>query len=290
MATDAGPVTLATVDQLESRAAQWRAWSESSEAALQSLRNQADEHLAAAGGILVAHASNWQIPPELTDTVKKAESLSEHVASDDQAAAALKEREATANVFGRISVRYHEHQTEEDRAKASTELRALLIPIGRGAPPTTVAEADSERKSAADLEAQAEGIDSQAQAAEARVTAYQSELERRNEAIKAQGFDSLYETAVLQTSGPQAVDSPLVLKKGEQAYLSAPATPARMVSRTRYVGGSSGFSFPIGHTGIRYRVGSFHGQPIHEESLSKLDVARSFSVINGSPIWAAPSR
>ncbi|HSS95039.1 MAG TPA: hypothetical protein VLR46_13780, partial [Candidatus Dormibacteraeota bacterium] len=37
------------------------------------------------------------------------------------------------------------------------------------------------------------------------------------------------------------------------------------------VGGSQGFSFPIGHTGIRYRVGSFHGHPVEQSSLTKLD-------------------
>jgi hypothetical protein len=40
------------------------------------------------------------------------------------------------------------------------------------------------------------------------------------------------------------------------------------------VGGSQGFSFPIGHTGIRYRVGSFHGHPIEQQSLTKLDSGR----------------
>jgi len=85
------------------------------------------------------------------------------------------------------------------------------------------------------------------------------------------GFDSLYEAAVLQTMGAQVVDSPLVLNNGEQAYLSAPATLARMTTRTHFVGGSSGFSFPIGHTGIRYRVGSFSGEPVHPQSLTKLN-------------------
>lgn len=271
VSTDAGAVTLATADQLSARAAVWREWVTNANASAQALRRQAEDHFATAGGILVAHASDWQIPPELRDTVQRAQSLTVHIATDDQTAAALKVSETTANVFGRIGVRYHEHQTEQDRAKVRMELRALLTPIGRGAPPTTVAEADSERKSAAELEAEAQGIDTQIQAGEARATAYQSEFERRKEAIKAMGFDSLYEAAVLQTSGAQPVDSPLVPKKGEQAYLSTPATLARMVSRTRYVGGSSGFSFPIGHTGIRYRVGSFHGHPIHQESMTKLD-------------------
>jgi len=85
------------------------------------------------------------------------------------------------------------------------------------------------------------------------------------------GFDSLYTAAVLQTAGAQPVDAPLVLKSRERAYLAEPATLARMVTRTHYVGGSSGFSFPIGHTGIRYRVGRFSGHPVQQQALNRLD-------------------
>jgi hypothetical protein len=112
-----------------------------------------------------------------------------------------------------------------------------------------------------------------------RASDWDEEAGRRKEAIRTMGFDSLYETAVLKTTGPQAVDSPLVLKNGEMAYLAVPATLARMVTRTHYLGGSSGFSFPIGHTGIRYRVGAFRGEPVHQQSLTKLD-AGTFVLTN----------
>jgi hypothetical protein len=42
-------------------------------------------------------------------------------------------------------------------------------------------------------------------------------------------------------------------------------------TRTTYVGASQGVSIPIGHTGIRYRVGTFHGQPVQQTSLSQVD-------------------
>lgn len=269
--TDAGAVTLATAEQLRTRAGVWRDWAAKAKASAQKLREQADDHLASAGGILVAHASEWAVPSELHDAVQSAESLTQHIGSDDQTAAELKQQEASAGIFGRIGVRHHEHQTEKDRGKSATLLRPLLVSVGRAAPQVTVPAADAERKAAADLQAEAASTDQQVQAAEARAAAYESEVARRTDAIKAMGFDSLYEAAVLQTSGAQPVDSPLVLKKGEQAYLSTPATLARMVSRTHYVGGSSGFSFPIGHTGIRYRVGSFRGQPIRDQSLTNID-------------------
>ena len=49
------------------------------------------------------------------------------------------------------------------------------------------------------------------------------------------------------------------------------ATLARQQTRRQWVGGSEGFSFPIGHTGIRYRVGSFHGHPVEQQLLARLD-------------------
>jgi len=57
----------------------------------------------------------------------------------------------------------------------------------------------------------------------------------------------------------------------EEAYVSVPAVLARQTTRTRYSGGSQGFSFPIGHTGIRYRVGSFSGHPIQSSSITDVD-------------------
>jgi hypothetical protein len=147
----------------------------------------------------------------------------------------------------------------------------LSFRFARAAPTTTVAGVEDRRKEAADLQSQATTLDDQVKAADGWAAAFEAEVARRREAIKAMGFDSLYEAARLQTSEAPPVDSPLLLKTGEHAYVSVPATLARMLTRTHFVGGSSGFSFPIGHTGIRYRIGSFRGQPVHQESLAKID-------------------
>src|SRR4029077_3755622 len=77
--------------------------------------------------------------------------------------------------------------------------------------------------------------------------------------------------ASLQARGPVHVESPLILKKAEQAAVSVAASLARQQTRRQWVGGSQGFSFPIGHTGIRYRVGSFRGHPVEQQSLTRLD-------------------
>jgi hypothetical protein len=269
--TDAGFVTLATADALGARAAEWRAWATNAAASAQALSSQAEDHLAAAGEMLVAHSTEWSVPSDLQATVQQARALNERVAADDARDAALKGQEPTAGFFGRIGARHEEHQVKQDRSNSAGKLRALLIPIARSAPAASVAAADTERNAATDLETQARSLEAQVAAAQGRASEWDQEVERRKEAIKAMGFDSLYEAAVLQTTGAQPVDAPLVLKGAERAYVSVPATLARMVTRTHYVGGSSGLSFPIGHTGIRYRVGAFRGEPVHQQSLSKLD-------------------
>src|SRR5579859_491086 len=277
--TDAGPVTLAQVGDLQSRASQWRDWATRTKTTAQSLRSQAEDRLATAGAILVGRLTEWKVPANLQAPVKEAAALTSQITADDQTTASLKERESSEGLFGRIGVSHQEHVVERERSQSAGQLRTLLIPIARSAPTATISEADEQRKAAADLESQASALDAQIQGAEAWAAACDGEVGRRQEAIKAMGFDSLYEAAVLQTSGPSSVGCPLVLKKGEQAYLSIPATLARMVTRTHYVGGSSGFSFPILHTGIRYRVGSFRGEPVHQEALTKLD-AGTFVVTN----------
>ena len=277
--TDAGPVTLATLDQLEARVTQWRNWIAESTTMARLLRSQADDHLAAAGAVLVARAADWPVPADLKATVEQAQAIRARIAADDSSVAALKDQEASAGILARVGVRHHEHQVLHDRDTAATQVRALLIPIARSAPSTGIAEAEAERKSASDLEVQASNLETQIQAAQARDSSRDEEIARRKSAINEMGFDSLFEAAVLQTSGAPSVDSPLLLKRGEQAYLSVAATLARMVSKTHYVGGSSGFSFPIGHTGIRYRVGSFRGQPVSQQSLTRLDTGE-FVVTN----------
>ena len=269
--TDAGPVTLASVEALQARGVQLRDWVAKASEQAQTLRTNADEQIAAAGATLMARPTDWAIPGDLQPTTQQARALTEHIAADDQRADDLKGDESTAGVFGRIGVKHHEHQVEQDRSRAATQLHGLLVSIARSAPSSTFPDADQQRKAAFDLETQAGQIDAQIESARAAAKACDEEVVHRHDAIKAMGFDSLYEAARLKTSGAQPVDSPLILKAGEQAYLSVPATLARMTTRTHYAGHSSGFSFPIGHTGIRYRVGSFRGEPVQQQSLTKLD-------------------
>jgi hypothetical protein len=219
------------------------------------------------------------VPPALAEVVEQAKSMVAQITEDDRHVRELDSRASTGGVFGRIGAWREGRAAKQGRAADSGSLRNLLIQIAEAAPPTTLPEAEGEKNAAADLKAQANSLDVQIRIAKDSVARLNQEVTNREAAVRAMGFDSLYQTALLQTSGPQPVESPLVLKAGETAYVSVPATLARLVTRTHYVGRSSGFSFPIGHTGIRYRVGSFSGQPIQQQSLTKLDVG-SFVLTN----------
>ena len=277
--TDAGPVTLATVDDLRVRASQWRDWAQKSSASAQSLRTRAEDEYAAAGTVLVAHAAGWTPAPELAASLAEAHALTDQARADDLSDASLREHESSAGFLGRISVRRQERHIEHDRAEIETKLRGLLISIARSAPSSSVGEANPHAEAAQQLDAKAAAMESDIESAKQWAAACDAEVARRNQAIEAMGFDSLYDAAVLERSGAPTVDAPLVLKKGERAYLASAATLARMVSRTHYEGRTSGFSFPIGHTGIRYRIGGFRGEPVRQDLVSKIDTG-TFVVTN----------
>ena len=61
---------------------------------------------------------------------------------------------------------------------------------------------------------------------------------------------------------PEVQSSRLIQKKGEVVHLELDATMLKDVTVHQSQGGYSGFSFPIGKTGIRYRVGGYKGQSV----------------------------
>ncbi len=221
--------------------------------------------------MLVPRRKEWTVPGAINGQVDRATALAGSIADNDKTIAELKDSESHANVFGRIGAWRHDREIARARVAEGTELRSLLIQIAKSSPPSTIPEAEAGIRAATDVEEQAATLDQQIETTRRSVTGLDDELTRRGDSLRSMGFDALYEAAVLQTSGPTAVDSPLLLKAGEVAYLSVPAALSRMVTRTRYVGGSSGFSFPIGHTGIRYRVGTYRGHPVQRQALTNLD-------------------
>lgn len=269
--TEGGPVTLSPLAALRDRIRELTDWSATATTTSAAWDSEADDQFAAAGAILVPHSGEWAVPAGLQKTVDRAKGLVAQIGEHDQTSQQLKEQESHGNLLRRVDAWRHERNINRDRTAEAADLRRLLIEIAKGAPASTVAEADTPRGTATQIAARAAKLDKQIDEVRNSLAAMTQEVAQREASIQAMGFDALYEAALLQTSGAAPVESPLLLKSGEVAYLSMPATLARMVTRTHYVGGTSGVSFPIGHTGIRYRVGGFSGHPVQQQSLTNLD-------------------
>lgn len=78
---------------------------------------------------------------------------------------------------------------------------------------------------------------------------------------------------------PDVPSSPLVQKKGEIVHLQVQATLLKDVTVRQSQGGYSGFSFPIGKTGIRYRVGGYRGHSV-EVGTKRVPADDGFLVIS----------
>jgi hypothetical protein len=158
-----------------------------------------------------------------------------------------------------------------DEAAVTAELRGVLIQIGEAPAAGELLEAKPLRDAGASDYAQSNSLREAAKAKSEEATRLAEEVGRRRASLESMGFDSLYTAAWLQIHGPTPVGTSLVLKKGEQAYVVTAATLARHGRKMEWVGGSQGFSFPIAHTGIRYRVGSYRGHPVAHEVLNQID-------------------
>ena len=271
--TDGGPVTLVDMDGLNTALASARAKQHEHEQEAQSLSGLAAGLWTQRGRLLLAGDTRWPQPPSIAPLVASAKSLDDQV-HDLDARLAEMQAETHTGLSGIVAkaTEWNEHRKlVADRANLDGQLRTVLIQLGRQSPEVTLPDADiiGSQAKAADLQAQ-QALTAAADSGSVANT-FENEVQRRTEAQSQMGFDSLYLAAYLQTHGPEPVQRPLVLKRGEQAYVSVAATLARQQTRRQWVGGSQGFSFPIGHTGIRYRVGSYRGHPVEQQFLARLD-------------------
>lgn len=270
---DVGTVTLATLDQLRMLRDQAAAEAQALTNKESDLQSQAEQRFADAGAIIVPRESEASLGNDLKPQVDRASQLVETIKSLDKMVDEIAQRRHSGlrGALDRVGDWNETKKSQGARDRASTELRQLLIAIGRTAADSPLADAAKAASDAIDLEKAAAEATSTAAAKSAEAAGYGAEINRREASQKEMGFDALYTAAYLSKYGPPAVTSPLELKRGEHALLAMPATLARNQTRTRYVGGSRGFSFPIGHTGIRYRVGSFHGQPVSQQVMTQID-------------------
>ena len=272
VALPSGPVTLETLDdlaaQLNRLAAEAKQILQSSEAPIANAKLKVEQ----AGELLMAHKTEWDITA-VTNQVTAATQLQAEVSQLNQQIQELASlpHSGLGGFLHSLTDGHREHELEAQRFKVLDQLHAAIDTFVEQAPVKTIPEADALRAEAQIQLAQAKSLIDQQHAKIDAGKAIADEIQRRQAAMKVMGFDSLYTAAWLQTHGPAPVSSPLTLKPKELAYVSVPAVLARLTTRTRYTGGSQGFSFPIGHTGIRYRVGSFNGHPVQSSSITDVD-------------------
>jgi hypothetical protein len=273
VATDGGRVTLIDLPGLRARLAAQQNQIQSLTAQRESLRALSEVLWVQRGKILVDRIPDWTAAPELAGLIREAQPLEQALEADDATLQSIHGREHTGvgGLLGKVGDWSDSRKASGDRTRLDAQLHPLLLQIGRLAPEVTVPDADSLRMQALAADTQAQQLETQTAEISAVVNLTTEEVQRRSESEHEMGFDAPYLAASLHADGPQPVESPLILKRREQAFISVPATLARQQTRRQWVGGSQGFSFPIGHTGIRYRVGSFRGHPVEQQLLGKLD-------------------
>jgi hypothetical protein len=228
------------------------------------------------GGTLTTKPDQWSPSPQVADLLKQAISVSGKVAADNSELETIHAAEhgGIGGLAGKLGTWNERRKLASERTHLEWQLNPLLLQIARQSPQAKLPEIDSIRAQADTADAQAQELEQQAVSLSTAASLAQGELKRRSDAELEMGFDAPYLGAYFKTYGPVEVQSPLVLKRGERASMVVTATFARRQTRRQWVGGSQGFSFPIGHTGIRYRVGSFHGHPIEQQSLTNLDTGK----------------
>jgi hypothetical protein len=273
ISTDSGPVTLVDLNALSHRVQQRRSELDASLTKAKSLRALVDDRFAELGRLLVENAKSWSPAADIAPMLDQARTLQARIGADSATLTTLheKERHGISGLMSRAGDWNQAHKAETDKAALEPQLRTVLAQIARAAPPFDFAQATNVRAQAQAALDQASILDAQTKTASDDLSRLEEELQRRQTAQSEMGFDAPYLAAYYATYGPPAVESPLQLKRAERAIAVLPVRLARQQSRTRYVGGSSGVSFPIGHTGNRYRVGSYHGHPIQSQVMTTLD-------------------
>jgi hypothetical protein len=271
--TEGGTVTLLDLAGLRARAQTLQQDAGAAAEQTKSLRALAEDLWVQAGRKLTARIGQWSPSTQVAVLAQQAAALAQQAASDDTELQSIHDKQhgGLSGLAGKVGNWNESRKLSSDRQQIESQLRPLLAQIARLSPETVEPEIDSIRRQALAADSQAQAMVERTQSLSMDASAVNAEVKRRTQAEHEMGFDAPYVAAYLKTYGPQVVQSPVILKRGERACVVAPATLARQQSRRQWAGGSQGFSFPIGHTGIRYRVGSFHGHPIEQQFLGRLD-------------------
>jgi hypothetical protein len=271
--TEGGPVTLLELGALRARVQALESERDKAAREAMSLQALAENLWVQIGRTLVAKPDQWSPSPQGANLLGQANSLSGKLAADNSELEAIQAAEhgGIGGLVGKLGTWNERRKLASERTNLESQLNPLLLQIARQSPQANLPEIVAIREQAVTADGQAQELEQHAVSLSTAASLSNGEVKRRSEAELEMGFDAPYLGAYLKTYGPAEVQSPLILKRGERASLVVAATFARRQTRRQWVGGSQGFSFPIGHTGIRYRVGSFHGHPVEQQSLTNLD-------------------
>jgi hypothetical protein len=266
-------VTLVDLPTLQTRAVALQADADKSAQEAKSMRSLAESLWGQVGDRLMAIRDKWSPAPEAIAVTADVVSLKDRIAAEDAELESrhAKEHGGLSGLAFKVGSWNETRRISEERAGLDSRLRSLLAQVARLNPQAPLGEMAPIRDQAIAADSQALQLEQHAALQSTAAGTALDEVKRRGDANHELGFDAPYLAAYLKTHGPQDVESPLILKRGEHACWVAPATLARKQTRTQWVGGSQGVSFPILHTGIRYRVGSYHGHPIQQQFLGHLD-------------------
>lgn len=270
--TDAGPVTLEELPALSSRQSELAQKAKDLAEQARSLRSLAEDRLVDLGSLLL-DSPQWAPPADMDQLAAECRTLRTRVGEEQSQLDSLRteERHGLGGMIGRVGAWNQSRRIERERVSVESQLRQRLLQLAQLAPRLDFDAGQKLQHQADSATSQAQELETQSSAIAAAAQKLAAEIKSRTDAQSEMGFDAPYLTAYLKTYGPAAVTSPLNLKRGETALAVLSARLARQQTRTHYVGGSQGFSFPIGHTGIRYRVGSYHGHPVQQQLLATLD-------------------
>jgi hypothetical protein len=269
---DDGPITLSLLPDLEAMRNAANVQIRQLESQAAATAAEAQDKLADAGAILVPRHAEWTQTAEEAPLIDQAQQFIQAIdaADADGALIAARPHQGISGFFKSFGDKSDLKKEQTGRAQLAEQLKALLAQVGATAK-SSIPDVTQLQDEAGALTKHSQSLAEEGTRRSAEVNAVSAEIQRRRESIKQLGFDALYTTAYLKAFGAPPMTNPLVAKRGEQPYLVQPATLARQATKTQFVGGSQGFSFPIGHTGIRYRVGSYRGHAVQQNFIAHLD-------------------
>lgn len=273
--SDEGLITVASLDWLEQNANAKRQLIEQLSVQFTVCRKQASDARAKAGSLLTAHPTEWA-SEDRNSRVEAARDLSQLVSTMEQSLASISARNhrGLRGLIQRATDAREAKSLEEKLRSAQDELsnrhRTVVDQLDK---PTGIAEADELLRGAREDDDRTRQLLTEHAVTATNLERLSDEIQRRKDVMKRVGFDALGVQADLTINGIRPIATTLVLKTKEVAALEVPATLCRYTTRTKFVGGSHGISIPIGF-GVRYRVSSFRGHPVHSENLTTVDAGR----------------